>query len=489
MHINQILYKGGKTDSYIDKNGRQAWENTLQNYMEIANKNSPIWITFRISGEEIKDKKLDPIINERLLAKDILKRHAYHSVSQIQAGAWYSSRLGAWKLFKGKEMKRHIKKQLVKELDPYEIQWSNRRSSTITEFIEASSYDDNGLDNPFDKSDPNLVAFTNGTFNLRTGKLQAANKEDYILSAHDYDLDTSKRETPYTVSWLTDLVGKDNVPFLMAYIGYCFYRSYDYSQIILIIQSEGGHGKSHLLNYIEKCVGFSNTSALSLKQLSGRSEFNTSGLYHKDLNIFADIDATVMTNLEFLKGATGEDTMFIQFKGADGFQIKNHAKMLFSANVLPQLNDLNDTGVLRRFKILPVIAPKINKAFKEKHPTDQIESERPAFVHQCLLEFMRARKEQSGITFGNTPDITKATKAWILSNDSVGSWLDDRESFWKGNFLSGEQLSRNYGEWSRVHNMKVFSKNELLSILTKKKGFKPKRKTIPGHYLRGYLRE
>lgn len=291
--------------------------------------------------------------------------------------------------------------------------------------IKITSEADN---NPFDHSNPYLISFKNGTYNLKDGTTTNNSAKNYILQGHNYNI--SNGNAPMTDKWFEESFGSQEAANVVkTYIGYSFIRTYGSFQKFMILSGNGGEGKSTILNYLRSLIGASNTSNVDLAALTNQKDarFMTSKLYQKDLNYFADIGDKFMDQTSILKGLTGGDAITGEFKNKDPFEFINHAKLIFSANSLPAFNDFTN-GFLRR----PIIAEvhKI-KDFDTKFSMKQVEEERGAFAYECMQLFKQlldgnypGKLDKWG--FPTTSEMQEALSRWIIENDMVSRWLNEK---------------------------------------------------------------
>ncbi|WP_252898934.1 DUF5906 domain-containing protein [Secundilactobacillus odoratitofui] len=117
----------------------------------------------------------------------------------------------------------------------------------------------------------------------------------------------------------------------------------------------------------------------------------------KTLNYFADIGADFIQSTEMLKALSGNDYLAMQMKGGQLFNSRNVARLLFSANNLPSAK-VGDSGLRRRFRVVPVVSPKVDNEFKSKHPFNQILNEAPAFVYGAMMRSREPKRILTGRT-------------------------------------------------------------------------------------------
>lgn len=381
---------------------------------EAAKKVIPIWLY----TDDDDKKKIDVI----KFAKTIIAENPMVNNKFSEKGYWYDTKNGYWLT----DTDTHLDKIIANSMLSVG-KWQPNVFSSVKKLvnIKITSEADN---NPFDHSNPYLISFKNGTYNLKDGTTTNNSAKNYILQGHNYNI--SNGNAPMTDKWFEESFGsKEAANVVKTYIGYSFIRTYGSFQKFMILSGNGGEGKSTILNYLRSLIGASNTSNVDLAALTNQKDarFMTSKLYQKDLNYFADIGDKFMDQTSILKGLTGGDAITGEFKNKDPFEFINHAKLIFSANSLPAFNDFTN-GFLRR----PIIAEvhKI-KDFDTKFSMKQVEEERGAFAYECMQLFKQlldgnypGKLDKWG--FPTTSEMQEALSRWIIENDMVSRWLNEK---------------------------------------------------------------
>ena len=199
-------------------------------------------------------------------------------------------------------------------------------------------------------TNPNIIAFSNGLYNIRDGSFMDFTPEivitnkipwPYNPAAHnellDYTLNRLACNDPEVRALLEEMVG------------YCLYRRNELGKAFILI-GDKSNGKSTFLHVVKNMLGDKNIASLDLKELGDR--FKTAELFGKLANIGDDIGDEFIANASvFRKLVTGE-RVNVERKGQDPFEFNNYSKFLFSANVIPRMKD--KTGaVQRRLVIVP----------------------------------------------------------------------------------------------------------------------------------------
>lgn len=199
-------------------------------------------------------------------------------------------------------------------------------------------------------TNPNMVAFSNGLYDLRDGSFRGFTPDVVI---------TNKIPWPYNPAAYSELLDHTldrlacNDPEVRALleemVGYCLYRRNELGKAFILI-GDKSNGKSTFLHVVKNMLGDANIASLDLKELGDR--FKTAELFGKLANIGDDIGDEFIANASvFRKLVTGE-RVNVERKGQDPFEFNNYSKFLFSANVIPRMKD--KTGaVQRRLVIVP----------------------------------------------------------------------------------------------------------------------------------------
>ena len=143
---------------------------------------------------------------------------------------------------------------------------------------------------------------------------------------------------PEVVKIFRDWVG-DNWILLFEIIGFCLYPDYPFHKAFMLV-GEGSNGKSTYLQLIKTILGGENTVGISLQDIC-LYRFAASELYHKLANLFPDLPSEPLRYTGWFKILTGEDYASAPRKFKSPITFKNYAKLIFSANQLPEVTDMS----------------------------------------------------------------------------------------------------------------------------------------------------
>ncbi len=188
-------------------------------------------------------------------------------------------------------------------------------------------------------SNPMLVNLKNGVYNLETGEFTDHSPDYFFLNElpviynKDAKIDKIKE-------FLYQVVKDEDVPLLQEVFGYCLYRKYSIQKAVMFL-GEGANGKSTVLSLLTKLLGKENISSISLQELA-ESQFACCNLYGKLANIYPDVTDKALYQTGIFKMVTGGDLLTADRKYRDPFNFVNYAKLIFSANRLPETKDDTD---------------------------------------------------------------------------------------------------------------------------------------------------
>ena len=196
--------------------------------------------------------------------------------------------------------------------------------------------------------DPEILNLKNGLFNISTGVLLPHSKV-YLSTIRINAAFVPDDDCPQFKAFLADCLERELITVVQEVVGYIL-SNYVQAQKAFIFDGVARSGKSTLISVIEHLLGLENCSHIILQGLSER--FQLAELFGKLLNSFADLPSKPMEDLSIFKSVVGADVISAERKNRDPFSFKPTAKLLYSANALPQsLNDKND-GFYRRLLIV-----------------------------------------------------------------------------------------------------------------------------------------
>lgn len=273
-------------------------------------------------------------------------------------------------------------------------------------------------------SNTKYIVVQNGVFNLETWQL-----EDFNPNV----ITRNKIPVPYVPDAYYEVTDKtlDKIAchdkkirmLLEEILGYCLFRRNEFAAMF-ILTGDGSNGKSSFLKMLRKFVGLENTSALDLKELDQR--FKTAELFGKLVNIGDDIDKSYIKSTSVLKKLATGESLNVERKGKDPFDFTNYAKLIFSANEMPRMNDYTD-GLNRRLQIVPFRA-KFSPDDPDYDPfiTDKLLSdESMQYVLNLALNALKRLLKNKKFT--NSKAVKQEMEQYLEENNPIISFVNNNQ--------------------------------------------------------------
>ena len=262
--------------------------------------------------------------------------------------------------------------------------------------------DDSKLNN-FDRR---WICFENGMYNPITNLMVEHNPKYNCVNQIPFTFSPGaeyKEKSKNTDAFLSFAIpNPDDREMLLEFMGLCL--THDTSQqVFLLLTGTGNTGKSTLISMIQYIVGRSNISNVPLEKIGDR--FNAAQLVGKLLNSCSDLSIDALNDASLVKRAVGEDSVYAERKGKDGFNFYNYARLLFSVNDLPIVKAEKTNGFYRRLLII-----KMNNTPKKKDASllDKLKGEADYFLLILVSDGSR-----------------RATAEMWAASDSVQAFLSD----------------------------------------------------------------
>ena len=355
--------------------------------MYMSEHNNPEWL---ISNERI---------DEGLFVKDFLQMNPMKYVG----GIFYTT--------EGALMDEDIlRRQIYDLIFPYVSSTVSRRVNSLMELLRLEAWCE-AL--PVSKD---LIHISNGTFSIENGftieKQICRNRLPVIYN-------TNLPEPQLWLSFLEDLLEKEDIPTLQEYMGYCLIPT-TCGQKMLSIIGNGGEGKSRIGVVMKAMLG-RNMASGSLAKIE-MSPFARADLENLLLFVDDDLKMEALTQTNQLKTIITADTpMDLERKYAQSYQGQLHVRFLAFGNAsLQALNDQSH-GFFRRQIILrakPLPLDRVDDPFLGQ----KLVAERDS-IFQWALEGLY-RLIQNDYRFSISNHAMENKDQLICTSDTIRSFLD-----------------------------------------------------------------
>lgn len=198
--------------------------------------------------------------------------------------------------------------------------------------------------------DDNILNFANGLLDIRTYTLTVHTPE-YLSTSQIPIMYNPDATAPRWEQFVREVSSDDpqQVKLLQEVAGYCLTTSTVFAKAFILF-GQGANGKSMFTRLLAKIVGKDATSSVNLTTLT--RQFGLYGIIGKKINLIDEISGNYFES-NTIKGVISGETMSAEVKyRPEPLEFVPTAKLLFSVNELPKINDTTP-GLYRRFIIIP----------------------------------------------------------------------------------------------------------------------------------------
>ena len=314
--------------------------------------------------------------------------------------------------------------------------WTPRRADTVLRWL--SDFAPRLWDSPpLDR-----VNVQNGILDLQTEEIAPHSKD--FLSPVQIDAGwDSGAECPRIDRFVAEVFPPDSEQLFFELAG--LYITPDTrQQLAVILNGNGGNGKSVTIEVLTRLLGRRNVSNVSLHELCARGA-STAQLYGKLLNTFTDIpDTTIADTSTFLTLADGRrSTISVHRKYHGPFTFRPFARLLFSANRALRSPDTSHSH-LRRWLAIPY-----SNSFRGKEDRFLIDKlTTPQEISGLLTRAVRALRDM--IRRGRLAiddNLAVAQADFRMNLDSVREFINAEADLDSDIQVEQADLYRAYREW------------------------------------------
>jgi P4 family phage/plasmid primase-like protien len=315
----------------------------------------------------------------------------------------------------------------------------------------------------FNRTPEHLEPLLNGVYNRLTGELEKYNPDLFFK----YKLNVTfikSEDCPKFKKFLEATCYEEDIPVIQEFFGFCFIRKYFLKKGMILVGGKNT-GKTTLINILASMLGEKNCSGISLQRITANDKFGLSSLYEKYLNFYDDLSFKDLNDAGGFKVATGNGWITAEYKFGDSFQFRNFAKLLFAANKIPKLKDVDDSACYSRW--LPV-------QFDNEVPEDEIdpflfekltEPNEKAGIFNWAMEGLSRLLKNNRFSFTKTPEEVKSIMC--RSGNPLFAFVADVLQEQEGAKISKEAMHEIYKIYARENKLTPLSKEQLGRQLNK----------------------
>ena len=289
--------------------------------------------------------------------------------------------------------------------------------------------------------------------------------------------DEELKNLPRIMKFFYEIMDCRDVNLLLDYLAYSLWRDYKYNFWMLLV-GKGFNGKSILLDLIERFFGKENKSGETLDRLLNE-RFSIANLFNKMVNVDADVSADVIfKNTGILKKLTGNDLHAAEHKFKRPFYFRNHAKLYFSCNKIPETDDDTDAFFRRIF-----IINFTQQFFGEKddpHLIDKISTDEQLskLLGELLARVPRIIKD--GLRPVTNEALEETYDKYMMSMDPVRSFYEHALQPEAGSNILKAEMYEHYTKFCHDYRLTPESSQSFSRKLTMDYHLKSKLKKVKG---------
>lgn len=435
--------------------------------------------------DEAKPKK--PVLRPTKFIKDFLikqKSQGFVWKYSAEMGIFFrcDENVGPWKLLDIDYVKSEIRKPLINHKLGGHACWDT--SHSVNECLEALKAElvypgefnlfDFGYsirNNTWEKNPLSTVCLNNGIYDWKEKKLYPWSAKIYTTIKLPVDFDPEAKCLNWEKTLNEWIPYPDTVRFLQEFIGLCLIPDTSFRTAVFLYGT-GSNGKSMFLDTIRNIFGDALVS-IPLHRLANR--FETVYLQNKLINICGDIDAKYMSDTGIVRAIIGGDTLHGEIKHGKSYDFIPVARLMFSANKLPQVADKTYAWYSRwKFIEFPATFP-INPAYKIEHEMI-FEKEKSGILNWALEGLVRLKAQNR---WTESHGMKRSEISYRSENDNVTAFLEEyiekvKYDSTSETLVSTKALYRCYADWmteylsgSRKVSMGEFSRRVQSNGFTK----------------------
>jgi len=314
---------------------------------------------------------------------------------------------------------------------------------------------------------PYLIPVNNGILNIYTREISPFTPKIPFFNKLSMNYNEEAKAKQFE-KFLKEILPKDREDLYLTIqelFGFCLLKEYKYEKSFMF-EGKGRNGKSKLLTILQKLIGKDNYSNISLQTLEGNDNFAMSQLQNKLINISGDLSKEAIGNTGNFKQLTGRDDITANRKFKNHVTFQNYAKMIFSANELPPVNDIT-AGFWLRWILIP-----FPNQFLPQKELDLIENKENVYLQNPTITKNIIDYEMEGLLnwsldglkrlnnkkdFSYMPSKDEVKNTWLRKSNSVMAFIQDHIKQDYDSKITKQDFRRSYSFYCNIHKIKPVS--------------------------------
>jgi P4 family phage/plasmid primase-like protien len=320
-------------------------------------------------------------------------------------------------------------------------------------------------------SDKYIINMQNGLYDIRAGKLKK-HTHRYLSRSQIPVKYVPKAKCVRFGKFLHEVVYPDQVRTMVETMAYTLLRDNPFEHYVILL-GVGSNGKSVLMHVLTALHGTDNVSSTPLTSLL-TNRFAKKELEGKNINIDMEMSKATINDMSVLKELTGVQPVRIEPKHLPAYTTRLWAKLFFSTNEMPEMNDYSD-GHFRR-EIIISCPYRFEEVSTEQEKAD-IELSISAgsnrrIADPALKDKLTTPEELSGIfnalvtplrkimlerkpVYTDAKSIEDRRKRHVLVADPIGAFWEDAITPDPDGSVYKDTLSNSYKLFCKVNRLPI----------------------------------
>lgn len=331
-------------------------------------------------------------------------------------------------------------------------------------------------------ANPWLLAVRNGTVDLRSGKLRASRREDYITMVASVDYDRQAK-CPRFDRFVNEIMGGDKalIDYLRRVFGYSL-TGLTTEQCLFFFYGKGANGKSTLLSVCQKLLGKAYAKLTPVETI-----MNTYGQNRQSNDLARLTGARIVISNEVENGSslaesqikqmTGGDTVTARFLYGEYFEFQPRFKLFIAGNHKPVIRG-DDDGIWRRINLIPFTFT-VPERERDSELQEKLEEELPGILNWALKGCLQWQKKR----LRPPQSIVEAVNEYREEMDIIGQWVNQCCDVRPNLSCRAGAAYDSYAQWAGANGIRQWSSTAFGRKLAERYG---RTRTSAGNVYNGF---
>lgn len=313
-------------------------------------------------------------------------------------------------------------------------------------------------------SDPNLICFENGVYDLEEHKFRDGRPEDYLSFTTGVNYKTYDPNDESTIAineYLEQVLVKKPVREYVMKLFSTFISGNVKEQKFYIWTGSGSNSKSKLVELFEKsfgdyCCKFPITLLTQKRVASNAANTELARSKGKRFACLQEPSDDEKINIGLMKELSGGDKIMARALYKEPIEFSPQFKMLLLCNQLPYVPS-DDGGTWRRIRVVEFTSKFVEEPIEpnefpiDYNLSDKMEHWGEGFMSMLIHYYKLYEKE--GIS--EPYDVLKCTHEYKMSNDHLSAFISNKVEKKEGAFLTMDEIHLELKNWIKDDNIPI----------------------------------